>query len=164
MQIISEIREIMEGPKHMQKKKKKPSQVGKMHRNITCSPSHWEFGHPDVQGPSFGFTCWLQPQDNNVTSLSLCFLHLSNGINDCEFLTQHWWLNSEEPAWNAGDLGSIPGSGRSSGGGSGNPPQYSCLENSMHRGAWQGSQRVRHEWVYIRTHTALVRININHSD
>ena len=38
-------------------------------------------------------------------------------------------------AWNAGDLGSIPGSGRS-GEGNGNPLQYSFLENSMDRGAW----------------------------
>ena len=34
------------------------------------------------------------------------------------------------------DLGSIPGSGRSSGEGNGNPLQYSCLENSMDGGAW----------------------------
>ena len=41
---------------------------------------------------------------------------------------------------NAGDLrdvGSTPGLGRSPGGGSGNPFQYSCLENPMNRGAWQ---------------------------
>ena len=37
---------------------------------------------------------------------------------------------------NAGDEGSIPGSGRSPGGGNGNPLQYSCLENPMDRGAW----------------------------
>ena len=40
---------------------------------------------------------------------------------------------------NAGDLrdlGLIPGSGRFPGGGNGNPLQYSCLENSMDRGAW----------------------------
>ena len=36
---------------------------------------------------------------------------------------------------NAGDAGSIPGSGRSLGGGNGNPLQYYCLENSMDRGA-----------------------------
>ena len=35
-----------------------------------------------------------------------------------------------------GDVGSIPGSGRSSGGGHGNSLQYSCLGNSMDRGAW----------------------------
>ena len=39
-------------------------------------------------------------------------------------------------ACNAGDLGSIPGSGRSPGEGNGNPLQYSCLENSMDGGAW----------------------------
>ena len=39
-------------------------------------------------------------------------------------------------ACNAGDLGSVPGSGRSPGEGNGNPLQYSCLENSMDREAW----------------------------
>ena len=39
-------------------------------------------------------------------------------------------------AWNAGDLGSIPGSGRSPGEGNANPLQYSCLENPMEGGAW----------------------------
>ena len=52
---------------------------------------------------------------------------------------------------NAGDLGSIPGSGRSPGEGNGNPLQYSCLENPMDRGAWQatvhGVARVRHDLV-----------------
>ena len=38
---------------------------------------------------------------------------------------------------NIRDVGSIPGSERSPGGGHGNPLQYSCLENSMGRGAWQ---------------------------
>ena len=37
----------------------------------------------------------------------------------------------KNPPSNAGDLGSIPGSGRFSGGGNGNPLQYPCLENSM---------------------------------
>ena len=57
-------------------------------------------------------------------------------------------------ACNAGDLGSIPGSGRFPGEGNSNPLQYSCLENPMDRGAWWaieepgglqslGSQRVR---------------------
>ena len=38
---------------------------------------------------------------------------------------------------NAGDVGLIPGSGRSPGEGNGNPFQYSCLGNAMDRGAWQ---------------------------
>ena len=41
-------------------------------------------------------------------------------------------------AYNAGDLGSIPGLGRSPGEGNGNPLQYSCLENPRDRGAWWG--------------------------
>ena len=48
-----------------------------------------------------------------------------------------WWLSGEESASNAGDLGLIPGSGRSPGEGNGNPLQYSCLENSMDREIWQ---------------------------
>ena len=44
-------------------------------------------------------------------------------------------LDGKASAYNAGDPGSIPGSGRS-GEGNGNPLQYSCLENPMDRGAW----------------------------
>ena len=40
---------------------------------------------------------------------------------------------------NAGDAGSIPGSGRSPGEGNGNPLQYSCLENPMDKGAWRAT-------------------------
>ena len=43
----------------------------------------------------------------------------------------------KNPLANARDAGSIPGSGKSPGGGHGNPLQYSCLENSMDRRAWQ---------------------------
>ena len=43
----------------------------------------------------------------------------------------------KNPPAKAEDLSSIPGSGRSPGEGNGYPPQYSCLENPMDRGAWQ---------------------------
>ena len=46
---------------------------------------------------------------------------------------------SKESACNAGDLGVIPGLGRSPGWGNGNPLQYSWLENPMDRGAWQAT-------------------------
>ena len=46
------------------------------------------------------------------------------------------WLSGKESAYNAGDQDLISGSGRSPGEGNGNPPQYSCLENPMDRGAW----------------------------
>ena len=45
----------------------------------------------------------------------------------------------EESALNAGDTSSIPGSGKTPGGGNGNTLQYSCLKNPMDRGAWQAS-------------------------
>ena len=44
--------------------------------------------------------------------------------------------DSKVSVYNVGDLGSIPGLGRSSGEGNGNPLQYYCLENPMDRGAW----------------------------
>ena len=47
--------------------------------------------------------------------------------------------DSKESACNAGDPGSIPGSGRSPGEGNDNPVQYSCLGNLMDRGAWRAT-------------------------
>ena len=62
------------------------------------------------------------------------------------------WCSGQESACNAGhagDVGLIPGSGRSSREGNGNPLQSSCLENSKDRGAWwatvQGVPRVGHD-------------------
>ena len=46
---------------------------------------------------------------------------------------------SKSSACNAGDLGLIPGLGRSPGEGNGNPLQYPCMENPMDRGAWQAT-------------------------
>ena len=55
---------------------------------------------------------------------------------------------TEVSAYNVGDPGSIPESGRSPGEGNGNPLQYSCLGNSIGRGAWpatvHGGRRVGH--------------------
>ena len=50
-------------------------------------------------------------------------------------------------AGDTGDMGLIPGSGRSLGGGNDNPVQYSCLENPMDRGAWLAIvERVAKSW------------------
>ena len=60
---------------------------------------------------------------------------------------------------NAGDirdLGSIPESGRSPGGGHGNPLQYSCLENPLDRGVWQATV---HE--VTKSQTRLKRLNMH---
>ena len=62
----------------------------------------------------------------------------------------------KNPPANAGDAGLIPRSGRFTGGGNGNPLQYSCLENPMDRGAWQAavqgiteSDRTEHVCTYM---------------
>ena len=47
--------------------------------------------------------------------------------------------DGKESACNAGDLGLIPGLGRSFGEGNGGPLQYSCLENPMDTGAWRAT-------------------------
>ena len=50
-----------------------------------------------------------------------------------------WLFSSKESACNAGDLDSIPGSGRYTEEGNDNLLQYSCLGNSMDRGGWQAT-------------------------
>ena len=53
------------------------------------------------------------------------------------------WLSDKQTACNAGDTGNmglIPGSGRLSGEGNGNPFQYSCLGNPVDRGTWWATQ------------------------
>ena len=57
----------------------------------------------------------------------------------CVIIDGCFGSDGKEPACNEEDLGSIPGSGRSSGGGHNNPLQYPCLENPMDRGAWQAT-------------------------
>ena len=49
------------------------------------------------------------------------------------------WLNSTESTCNAGDVGSISGSGRSLGKGNDNPIRYSCLGNPVDRGVWRAT-------------------------
>ena len=69
--------------------------------------------------------------------------HVLNTFSICD--GRQCWVGfpdgseGKESARNAGDLGSIPGSGRSPGEGHGNPRQYSCLENSMDGGAWEAT-------------------------
>ena len=73
----------------------------------------------------------------------LCILCFSGGSD------------SKESAYNTWDYGSIPGSGICPGEENGYPFQYSCLENSMNRGAFvtMGSQRVGPNWPTEHTHT-----------
>ena len=66
--------------------------------------------------------------------MEICKWHMENYfIVFCSYIDGS---HGKESACNAGDQGSIPGSERSPGEGNGNPLQYSCLWNSMDRGAW----------------------------
>ena len=49
--------------------------------------------------------------------------------------------DGKDSSFSAGDMGSVPGLGRSPGGGHGNPLQCSCLKNPMDRGAWWATVR-----------------------
>jgi len=73
----------------------------------------------------------------------------------------------KNPPPNAGDLkdmGLIPGSGRSPGGGNGNPLQYSCLENPMDRGAWLVMvYRVAKNWTQLKRLSTWVYSGISYS-
>ena len=65
------------------------------------------------------------------------------------------------------DMGSIPGSGRYPGEGNGNPHQYSCLENSMDRGAWQAivhGAAKNHTLLSNRAHTCTDTHTLTHKD
>ena len=62
--------------------------------------------------------------------------------------------DGKESAGSAGDLASIPGSGRSPGEGNSNPLQYSCLKNPMVRGAWQARVwGVTNSWTRLSDYT-----------
>ena len=62
-------------------------------------------------------------------------------------------LMVKEFAYNAGDMGSIPGLGSSPREGNGNPHQYSCLGNPMDRGAWQSTvYGVAKNWTQLSMH------------
>ena len=56
-------------------------------------------------------------------------------------------------AYNAGNPASVPGSGRSLGEGNGNPLQYTCLENTVDKGAWRATvHEVTKSWTQYSTH------------
>ena len=89
----------------------------------------------------------------NTQNLWMCLFKAMTNV--CTPVTSYsgasHWLSGEESTCNAGDVGSIPGSGRSPGRGHGNPLQYSCLGNPMDRGDWWATVRaVTHSWTWLR--------------
>ena len=91
--------------------------------------------------------CWLECKD--LVIQSRCSFRRNVEGKGLDYMTRD---GSVVKNWlaNAGHKGSIPGSGRAPGGGSGNPLQYSCLGNPMHRGTWWATvrwvTRVRRGW------------------
>ena len=71
-------------------------------------------------------------------------------LRDWTELRWQSWLSGKESAYQAGDTGTIPGSGRSSGEGNGNPPLYSFLGNPRDRGAWRATVLgVAKRWTWL---------------
>ena len=112
----------LSGPEHVPLL---PAETGSQHPD-----EDWHPGDGDIQPFPSAFSA---PLIRGLQVSTQCVGHVdsSQGLP--------WWLNDNESACNAGasgDEGSIPGLGKSPGGGKGYPLQYSGLENSMDRGVW----------------------------
>ena len=71
-------------------------------------------------------------------------------FDSCLLTLFPWWLSGKEAVCNAGNPGSVPGLGRSSGEGNGNPFQYSGLGNLMDRRAWPATvHAVAKSWILL---------------
>ena len=81
-----------------------------------------------------------------IVKMESITVEIKNTIYEIGF---SWWLSGKESAFPRGDIGSIPGLGRSPGEGNANPLQYSCLGNPMGKRAWQATvhsvAKVRHD-------------------
>ena len=91
---------------------------------------------PDLRGSAFSFSLLSMMLDVRLSSMTIIMLRYVPfvGFPDGSVLK-----NSPANAGDAGDVGLIPGLGRSPGVGNGKLLQYSCLEDFMGRGAWQAT-------------------------
>ena len=108
----------------------------------------YKWSHP-VSGFPFYVLC---PPNRSQNLIFFCPMS-KQGASQVELVLKNLPAN----AGDVRDVDSIPGLGRSPGGGHSNPLQYSCLENSMDRGAWWATvhwvERVGHHWSDLaRTH------------
>ena len=106
-----------------------------LHLYHPCVCWHYGCKHQHLDFFAEGFIC---PQDK------------INGASQVVLVVKNLLANPGD-IW---DADSIPGSGRSPGGGHGNPLQYSCLENPMDRGAWRAT-----EYVVTKSQTWLNRLS-----
>ena len=92
-------------------------------------------------GNSLQYSCLENPMDREtwqatVYGVTHSQTQLKRLSSSSQVILMPVGSEGKASACNAGDLGSIPGSGRSPGEGNGNPTQYSCLENPMDRETW----------------------------
>ena len=104
-----------------------------MTKTTHTKPSSCQLHGASAHGPSIPLPGVLQ------ATLSTCSGVTWNNDSLYHFLGFPGGLDGKESACSAGDLGSIPGSGRSPGEGNSNPLQYSCLENPMDGGVWSAT-------------------------
>ena len=128
------------------------------------SLSHWTTTDAPCPGPCDGaFSVSLMGQGvpntwSNILGGSVWVL--------LDLLTSEWRFpggsDGKESACNVGDLGSIPGSGRSPGEGSGYPLQYSCLRSPVYRGAWRATVHgVAKSWTQRKQLSTAQHLNEN---
>ena len=113
-----------------------PTVMSQSMRNMGCDAQTPQVPMVSLLAP------WTPPSIENLVPGSQALFGCSRPSNPTGNLSRHVvgfpdGSDGKEAACSAEDLGSIPGSGRSPGGGHGNPLQYSGLENSMDRGAWR---------------------------
>ena len=114
-----------------------------------------------------GIPWWSSGEDSALTVpswLALCtdackLVSIKPVLLHNKAVSNPWWVSQvalviKNPPSNAGDVrdtGSLPGLGRSPGGGHGNPVQHSCLENPMDKGAWRAIvHMVAKSWTWLK--------------
>ena len=116
-----------------------------VHNPILCEP---HFSNSTVSSREVGFCQDLAPM---TQILNLGPTVSNHGLRNQGFPVALVVKNLPADAGDIRDAGLIPGSGRSSGGGHGNPLQYSCMENPMDRGAWRATVHgVTKRWTQLK--------------
>ena len=117
------------------------------------------FIHAQVKGQS-GLFPWWGGIDKAVINIRVKCFCVNIGLIFQASQVALVVKNLPASAGDLRDVSSIPGSGRSPGGGHGNPLQYSCLENPMDRGAWQATvhrvPKSRTQLKQLSTHTGFL--------
>ena len=105
------------------------------------------------------------PRDLKPTKEERFCVHDKNWAEQMILSGLPQWLRGKDSAWNARDPGLIPGSGRSPGGGHGNPPQHSCLGSPTDRGAPRAVVHgVAKSWTWLKwlsMHTRIGKKNLS---